>query len=60
MNLPETSRRSLLKLGAAAVPALALGAALPVSARAATSPTAGGGGGIHCSTQSQPVVPPAG
>ncbi|MGW8353368.1 agmatine deiminase family protein [Streptomyces wedmorensis] len=39
MNVPETSRRSLLKFGAAAVPALALGGLLPATARAATSPT---------------------
>ncbi|MFJ1704844.1 agmatine deiminase family protein [Kitasatospora sp. NPDC088346] len=37
MTHPESSRRSLLKLGAAALPALALGAALPTTARAATA-----------------------
>ncbi|GAA2751282.1 agmatine deiminase family protein [Kitasatospora cinereorecta] len=43
MNLPETSRRNLLKFGAAAVPALALGAVLPAAARAATGATAATG-----------------
>ncbi|MFJ5829451.1 agmatine/peptidylarginine deiminase [Streptomyces sp. NPDC093089] len=39
MNMSEASRRNLLKFGAAAVPALALGSLLPATARAATSPT---------------------
>ncbi|MFG3039302.1 agmatine deiminase family protein [Streptomyces sp. NPDC048330] len=38
MNIPATSRRNLLKFGAAAVPALALGGLLPGVARAATAP----------------------
>ncbi|MGW4892760.1 agmatine deiminase family protein [Kitasatospora sp. NPDC004240] len=40
MNLPDTSRRHLLKLGAAAVPALALGAVLPATATARATASA--------------------
>ncbi|WP_395292994.1 agmatine deiminase family protein [Kitasatospora hibisci] len=40
MNTPDSSRRSLLKFGAAALPLAALGAVLPVSARAAESSAA--------------------
>ncbi|MGW8357197.1 agmatine deiminase family protein [Streptomyces wedmorensis] len=39
MDMPTTSRRRLLQLGAAALPLAALGSALPSVARAATSPT---------------------
>ncbi|MER5635582.1 agmatine deiminase family protein [Kitasatospora sp. NPDC002227] len=39
MNVTQPSRRSLLKFGAAAVPAVALGGLLPAVARAATSPS---------------------
>ncbi|MFJ6939680.1 agmatine/peptidylarginine deiminase [Streptomyces sp. NPDC101132] len=40
MHLPDTTRRSLLRYGAAAVPALALGRALaPTAAAAATAPS---------------------
>ncbi|GAA2772393.1 agmatine deiminase family protein [Streptomyces showdoensis] len=39
MNTPVTSRRRLLRFGAAAVPLAALGAALPTAARAATAPS---------------------
>ncbi|MCX4984725.1 agmatine/peptidylarginine deiminase [Streptomyces sp. NBC_00572] len=39
MDLPVTSRRRLLQLGAAALPLAALGSALPTAARAATAPS---------------------
>ncbi|MFF8381903.1 agmatine deiminase family protein [Streptomyces sp. NPDC015661] len=39
MDIPTTSRRRLLRLGAAALPLAALGSALPTVARAATSPS---------------------
>ncbi|MFB6839099.1 agmatine deiminase family protein [Streptomyces sp. NPDC056361] len=39
MTSSETSRRNILKFGAAAIPALGLGMALPATAGAATSPT---------------------
>ncbi|MEU6237467.1 agmatine deiminase family protein, partial [Kitasatospora sp. NPDC047058] len=42
MNTPDSTRRSLLKFGAAALPLAALGAALPASARAATPPAPAG------------------
>ncbi|MFJ9953125.1 agmatine deiminase family protein [Kitasatospora sp. NPDC091207] len=41
MNTPSSTRRGLLKFGAAALPLAALGVALPASARAATAPPAG-------------------
>ncbi|MGA5821214.1 agmatine deiminase family protein [Kitasatospora sp. NPDC094028] len=40
MHTPRPSRRGLLRLGAAAVPLIALGTALPASARAATADSA--------------------
>ncbi|MET9676115.1 agmatine deiminase family protein [Streptomyces sp. NPDC006482] len=39
MDTPTTSRRRLLRLGAAALPLAALGSALPTAARAATGPS---------------------
>ncbi|MFE2727471.1 agmatine deiminase family protein [Kitasatospora sp. NPDC059327] len=41
MNTPSSTRRGLLKFGAAALPLAALGVALPASARAATAAPAG-------------------